>query len=382
MDQTNTSLSKHAHHYLRKTVIVVVTLLIVMSAIRAGVVLFAIRKAADGQPYNVELTARWSPAYPALYDTLIEIAPDTPITYHNPNRLLLSWPDRLINLCLQYTRAFWQPQMPDTSTTLPQNATPRTTTAPPAPTPPAMPIEGTNTPTAAAPTVAAHERTTTPPPQPEPPPTHYDPNALWAAVIAPEAPVYDTNGQRSETVPAGSVVHITGQRATTNNRTLYTGTVHSPVGRFEGVLLREQDLQLYRGKTLLDTSRDERERASNRARLQGAIIARIQQLETAHANRNPHQKRYHEMLRRYQQLRNEAQPLQAKYENRTGAERIAAGNQLREIQQEMATLTPAIRELQQKRDAWNAANPQTQPPDPEQDPQIINLRRQLNAITP
>jgi len=395
MDQQNTakpnSLQNYLQKFLRNTIMILVVVLILISVIRAGIVVADIHLATRGRTYKpvLVLAMDWSPAYRVLHKALKQVRPDIPTIRQGTGKFLLFAPNYLVNLCLTHTLSLWLPAGVTLTMTPPPQPEPAPAIAPAsrqpeklvqAPEPLPLPPAHTVIPKDAI-AIAPAPASATPSLQPAPEAPPSNANALWAAVIAPEAPIYSQNGERLDAVPAGSVVQITGQRSTTNG-TLFTGTVHSPIGRFDHILLRQKDLQIYHGKSLTDTSLEERERASDRARLLGAIAARKAQLEAAHENRNPYQQRYHDALRRYQALRQEADPLKETYETSSGAARMNAGNRLRELRQEMLALTPTIRELQQQRDEWSQTHAQTQSADPERDPQIIHLRRQLEAIEP
>ncbi len=373
-----------------RTLIFLFFFLLVLSGVRAGFVIHGLHQAASNEPFNHRLTAKWSPPYPILYSTFTHLQLDENITIvRRPatERLLLLIPNRLVNLALVHTRSIWQPEVSESL------AVAHTPAPPPSPRAPEAAPRSTR-PEQAQPTPAPRPQQP-PPPEPDPiqapPPRErettedvredpaFDPNAKWAAVTTPSAPIFDSNGQRLDNIPPGSVFEIIQERSS-GGGVVYIGTAHTPIGRFNNIVIREQDLQVYSGKTLTQTTFEERERASHKATIIGAIASRKQQLEEEHRSRNPYQERYHTALRRYQTLRNEAQELRPIYEERTGSERINAGNRLREIQQEMATLTPSIRNLQQQRDSWAEANPLGPPPDPERDPEIIALRRELAQL--
>ncbi len=360
-------------------------LLLIISMIRAGVVLYGLHQAAINEPFNLKLTAKWSPAYPTLYSTLIHLQLDRNITIARQpaiERLLLSVPNWLVNIALARTQVLWYPDIPGRLSPIPSPPTPRTVRPQTR-----KPAHETKTPaTASSPQPQPRPETERSVPQREQEttadvatPPIFDPNAKWAAVITPSAPIYDSNGQRLENIPPGSVFEIIQERSS-GNGIVYIGTAHTPIGRFNHIVIRAQDLMIYHGKTLTQTTFEERERASRKATIIGAIALRKQQIEAEHNNRNPYQERYHASLRRYQVLRDEARHLRPIYEEKTGSGRINAGNRLREIQQEMTTLAPTVRNLQQQRDSWAEANPLGPPPNPERDPQIIALRRELAEL--
>jgi hypothetical protein len=379
-----------------RTIILVISVLFTISIIRATIVIGGIRSAARNQPYNQTLMASWRRSFPVLQEPIEKFAPEVLHLSISPRSetetMVMLLPDLCVNFALSAAPHLWYPETTQPQEVVIIDRAPRTTppsahdvrptdrTAPSGPatrTPPGEPHPGTGSTTT---TPATQPDTTSLPVQTGDDQVPLDSSAMWAAVISPDAPLFDANGRRLEkTVPAGSVLQITTHR-TTDNGTIYGGTIFSPAGRFDLVVLREQDLRIYRGKDLQDTTQEERERASERARILGAIAQRKEELRNGQSSNNPHQEEYRAALRRYQQLRQEGEPLQQRYEKATGRERMEAGNRLREIAQEQRLLTPQIRQLQQQRDDWNARNPQQQSRDPEQDETIISLRRELAAI--
>ncbi|MFU8779520.1 MAG: hypothetical protein ACNA71_00675 [Kiritimatiellia bacterium] len=380
--------------YTIRTIISLFVLLIVISAVRATTVIIVIRKVAAGQSTNTRLARQWAAHHPQLWQTLENLLPEDQkefLAYRTAERTILFAPDLVVNFLLGQTSVFWLPWTDDgqdvqaatTHTPSQQPASVSTPPRRPARTTPAAVPATQQTPLTHPPAQTAAR---TPPPMtvtgpvtqdPEQPPAvPFDPNAKWAAIITPATPLYTLDGQRSDQAAPGSVMEITTERRTTNGA-LYVGNVHSPSGRFRNVGVREQDLHIYVGKSLHDTTREEREFASERARITGAITARKQELENAQANRNPHQQPLIDVLRRYQSYRQEAEKLQGVYDNSSGTQRINAGSRLREINQEIGHLTPIIRNLRQQRDAWNDANPQGPAADPDRDSRIIELRQQL-----
>ena len=370
---------KHTLH----TLIVLFLLSLLISATRAGFMIHELQCAAANEPFNLRLVQKWISPYPALYNTFMYLQrnegsfiPRQPAQ----ERVLLAIPNHMVNIVLEYTSPLWFPEgLSETAKAQIEKRHPHPQQAATAPrqrraaTAPVPADETGHTPTAQPPQEQEPMRTATAEATPS------DPNAMWAAVITPSAPIYNANGQLQENIPPGSVVEILERRSTSNG-TVFIGNIHTPIGHFPSVIVREQDLHLYRGKTLTATTLEEREIASRKAEIQGYITLRKQEIETEHRNRNPHQRQYHEALRRYQSLRQEARGLQTTYERTSGNERITAGNRLREIRQEMAAMTPSIRNLQQQRDSWAAANPLGPPPDPDQDARIISLRQQLSRL--
>ncbi len=366
---------------VKHTLYTLLALFVLLSGIaiyRAWVVITHLQKASDYEPFNLALTAAWSPHYPPLYRMFQDLNLDDAIHVSRPpamERLIMSVPNMLVNFGLRRTTNIWHPNPPlDEPTTTTQSPSPPPETQesrPPTttPSPPDMNIWEDAT---AEIHMQAEPDTATDD-------ADFDPDAKWATVTAPAAPIYSTDGQRQDRILPGSVFEIRDQR-TAQNGIVYVGDVHTPEGQFENIVIREQDLQLYRGKNLRETTRAERERASEKARIQGAITARKQEIETEHENQNPYQERYVTSLRRYQRLREEARFLRPIYEESSGTQRVNTGSRLREIRQELQTLTPSIRELQQRRDIWRENNEIGTAPDPEQDPQVMALRRELAAL--
>ena len=373
------------------TLVILLLISCIVAAVRVGLVIQHLHRAAALEPFNAQLVAKWAPPHPALASLVTRVQPVQEIATPRPSALenmLLSIPNALANIMLEHTDFIKLPsgigetRQAQAPSAQPVTPAPRVD-VPRRPTPP-------RTETIREPTPAAPESHDAPAPasepepeaRPEPEEDTADPvqsNEMWATVITPSAPIYDTNGQLQKNIPPGSVVEVLQERSTTNGK-VFIGNIHTPIGFFQGVIMREQDLQLYRGKALTETTREEREMASRKAEIRAAITVRMQEIETAHNNRNPYQRPYHDALRQYQEIRQEAQQLQARYDSSTGNTRITAGNRLREIRQEMANLTPPIRRLQEQRDRWAEENPLEPPPDPRQDAHIQELRRQLAEL--
>lgn len=364
------------------TLLFLFVLLLVIAISRAAFVIYNLQQAAEEQPINLDLTAAWSPLYPSLYSTFTALQLDEQITVTRPpawERFLLAVPNVLVNLTLNQTQSRWKP---DIGTSADSAPSPQDTEEVEETQPTPSPSETT------APPDTAIEPKTTEPSEPETEWTSepddaspdeqdedFDPDARWAAVITPNAPIFDTDGERQEQIDPGSVFEILEER-TSGEEPVFIGTVHTPRGIYENIVIRKQDLQIYQGKTLHETSQGERERASEIARIEGDIAIRKQELEAEYQNQNPHQEPYRTALQRYRTLRDQAREIRDIYDDSTGSTRVNAGSRLREIRQEMQSLTPQIRELEGQRDLWEQNNDRGPAPDPDQDPQIRELRRE------
>lgn len=370
--------------FIHSLILFAITLLII-SAVRATTVVVILRNIVNGKETNTWLARRWCMPYPSLREALGRALSENPdkrsfIARPPIEESLLFVPDLLVNIVLDQTESLWladiESQLPELEVAQkkPQNK----------PSDADM-WAGTGDSNVAAtdndltqdPTQSDSTDVSQTDPDREDP--EFDPDAMWGAVISPEAPIHAANGHALRNVPAGSVMNIVGQR-NSDAGSLYAGSIFSEAGRFDRVFVRAKDLEIYRGKVLQDTTREEREYASNRAKLLGAIAARKQELAGANKSNNPHQEAYHDALRKYRAYSNEAKKLQKTRDESTGADRISAASKLRELKQEMSLLTPTIMELKQKRNAWDAANPPPPPQDPNSDPQLIRLQKQLSTL--
>jgi hypothetical protein len=380
-----------------RTAVWLFMLLLTISVIRATTVIVSMRKIAAGHTTNVRLARRWAAHHPVLWRGLERMITDTQrnefVGYHASERVILAAPDFIVNFFLKNTSVLWlnslvaagEQRKHIAETAPPPPAQPPKTTAAAAPRRPAPPPpqaqaaqQPASPPAQAGTPPSEPPPTVTPPPQ-EPASPPVDQSIKWAAITTHSAPIFTREGQRSNNVDAGSIMEITGERRTQDG-VIFAGNVHSPQGRFRNVFVREQDLQIYMGKTLQETTREERELASEKARIMGDIAVRRQDIENAQAQRNPHQGPYRDLLRKYQGFRQEAEKLQSVYDNSSGEKRISAGNRLREINQEIAIMMPQIRQLRDQRDAWNQANPASPVQDPERDPRIMEMRQRLSEL--
>ncbi len=382
------------------TFLLVLVLVSINTAVRVYVVADAIQKAGTGQVLSDQrtiLAAHWSQQYPLLRQQLLEVhSPARDVDFLRPSALelvLTGAPDWVANQILAVRM----------QKNAPTGAPAATVTAQPAPTgttptqAPAVNLASSTrqTPTtdasATLPTSSRQTNATYPSAQPvaEQPETpvfeseektaepEYDPDAYWAVVTAPDASFYDQSGNRQGVLPAGSVLDIREFRPSSSGM-LVLCHAHTPEGKQNHIFVREADLELYQGKTLEQSSMAERKYAFRYARIQAAITERKQQLANPANAGNPHQKPYHDLLRKYQDLRKESDRLQASYDDETGGQRVRTGERLHQIRADAAALVPEIRDLREKRDAWqDSREPATSP---ENDLQLQRLQRELREL--
>jgi hypothetical protein len=379
----STQTTKYLKRFFIHSIILFVVTLFLISAIRATTVVVILRNTVKGKKANTWLARRWCTPYPSLKDAVGRALSKNPdnqsFIARNPmEQSLLFVPDYAVNLVLGQTEALWladiEDQLPELEVvrTAPQDenidpdiwSRPQTTAS----------SDDTDD-TTQEPSSSIGGDTIVDSNDPQ-----YDPDAIWGAIIAPDTSIYAANGRALRTVPAGSVMNIIGQR-NSDEGILYAGTIFSELGRFDRIFVKAADLEIYRGKILENTTREEREYASKRAKLLGAIAARMEELADADKSRNPHQEAYHNALRKYRAYSTEAKKLQKVRDESTGSDRISAASKLRELKQEMSLLTPTITELKQKRNDWDAANPPPPQQDPGQDPQIIRLKQELSKLS-
>ena len=388
----------HIRRFLvRFALVAVVDVVLVLSLIAAGRLWHVSRAAADALKFSaddrpeqvlraLQLARRWAPAYPAfsnIVDTLYTQAHQQT----KPDEMLPSLPERrftapipavekalipadmLVNLIYRkYSERQVEaaggsdPELrpgPDEEANRPSIALHSTQQTEPS-------AKALSTPIRAK---------TSPPPAPQP---AYDANAMWGTVRIADAPLYDRNGRKIREIPAGSLVDVKETRNTASGSVLI-GSVHSRSGRFADVILKRNDVEIYRGYTLTATSKEKRQLASRRGEILAAISSRRETLEQAASNRNPHQAEYREILRQYKTLSDKAKALKTDYEKTTGNKRMELANELRTLKNEQFTLMPKYQEIKRKKQAWDRDNPNTRQ-DMANDPQIRQLNRQLEQI--
>ncbi len=347
-----------------------------------------------GQPVQavaaMKLAILWSGAYPILdeqvqilrreavarADAPLPLLPDEPdrawLGIASPWEKALILPDRLVSLVLaRRGKAFSAKGAPEPSALV---GAPSDVMRPPAPTERFRPL----------PTDAIPSPTASPAPAMPPAPAvviqqpSSDPNAMWGAVISDETALFDREGRRLRTVPAGSLVDVSRVQQSPNGE-IITGTVHSRDGRFTDVILRRDDTDLYTGARLADSTLEQRTAVSKRAETLGAIEARQKAVAAAALDRNPYQEPLRRVLGEYQKLAREAENLKRAFDAANGAQRMDIANRLRELKNEQAIITPRYRDLRNQRDDWNRKD-NAEAVNPENDPQIRALRTRLSEL--
>ncbi len=384
----NRIIIRYISRFLLESVLLFVVLLLAISGARAFIVGHTIRSVTQRRavaPERILLAAHWSHAYPALRAEIMPwLPPEGATAGPRPQTIgagFLRIPDQITNGILEKTRDVWA----DSFAGGPYRASSAPASVP-------RPFQPNRTRDRAAP--ADNDSHHAPQPlsrtrdetqqtarQQQPPTTTTEPagnhNSHWAVVLSPDASYYNAQGKRMGAIPAGSVMDVVAIRASSSG-SLLEGTAHTPEGRRDNIFVRTTDARLFQGKSLHQTSRQEREYESNRATLSAAIARRRKELESGQHDGNPYQTEYRDLLRSYQAYQNQSKQLQEDYDQLTGQERIEAGARLREIRVEAAAMVPRIRQLQQQRDEWN--HRQGPLPTPENDPQSARLRQQLQAL--
>ncbi|HAS83194.1 MAG TPA: hypothetical protein DCS43_11120 [Verrucomicrobia bacterium] len=205
-----------------------------------------------------------------------------------------------------------------------------------------------------------------------------NPNAMWGASIRTETDIFGQDGKKLRSVPAGSLVSVHSTKQTPKGEVVLC-TVGSSQGRFDNVYIRRHDLELYEGQAIVESTKEQRELVSKRARLLAQIETRTKAMETAAKGKNPYQEQYRSVLVEYKGINDQSVALNKEWGSSTGSKRVDLGNKLRLLKNEQANLMPRYQDIKQKKEAWEQNNSATKP-DPDTDPQIQNLKEQLRAV--
>lgn len=203
---------------------------------------------------------------------------------------------------------------------------------------------------------------------------------MWAVVTTHNAPLFNREGTRLRALPAGSVLDVQSLRSVSGND-IVLGSVWSRVGNFPNIVMRQSDIEVYYGRKLSETSREQRELASRRAELLASIQVREHQLKTG-GKENPHRREYLNILRSYRDIETEAERLKAQFDEASGSHRMDLANRLRILNNEQTQLMPQYRDIKEKMDRWEQRQIERYGQiDPESDPAIQRLRRELEEVT-
>lgn len=377
--------------YLRKYFVTLGVLYIVLSMLvaigRAGFTYGVNSQNITNTPATRRLAAKWSRRYPALQSTNNPPIAAAPQAF---DKLILP-ANLLINLVLDNTlkppaphQQASAPEPSQAATPVPteQPPPPPVSRTPPPPPPPVLPSSPEDDEASAPPPQPLPTAAIAPSPAPQPKPV-LDPSQLWAVVAMNQTPVFNAQGQRQGQVSAGAVMDVKQQSRNAEKQELLHGDIHAPEGRFRDVIIKRDRVQLIAGKTLTETTREERQQQSDRGRLMGAIADRREAIELALKNQNPYYREYRQVLQQLKSLRDEANTLKARLDNSTGSTRMEASNRLREIKNEQAPLMADYRSLKMQTEQWDEQNPVS--PDAldraiANDRQLQQLQQQLDAM--
>lgn len=400
--------------YLRRTLILaVIETLLVLCFISGTRLLYtraslqnAEKYAAENQSFQVirelRLAYRWSEAYPAFTDPLqslykeavrqtyrqplsradnTEVIPDVPERRFNadipPIEKSLILPDMLVNLIYKRTLARKE-QFGAANGTAANGPSFRPSHEEIAERPAIavhdVPYQGDSPRNSTSPDQTAQTQPTTT----TEPAAADEPNAMWGAVTRQDAPVYDKQGKKTRNLPAGSLVDVHETRSSPDGEIILC-SVWSKAGTFKDVYLRRDDVELYSGASLKNSSKEQRMLVSKRAEILGAIEARQKEINAAAGSKNPHLAEYRESLQKIKALNDEAETVKKEYESTTGARRMELGNRLRSFKNEQFVLMPAYQEIKRKKEEWDRANKENHP-NPADDPLVRQLQQQLDTI--
>jgi len=205
-----------------------------------------------------------------------------------------------------------------------------------------------------------------------------DPNAMWGTTIRAETDIFGQDGKKMRSVPGGSLVNVHSTKQTQKGEIVLC-TIRSSAGKFTNVFIRRKDLELYEGQAIADSTKEQRELVSKRGRILAQIEARSIALETEAKGKNPFQEQYRSVLLEYKRISDQAEALNKEWTTSTGSRRSDLGNQLRLLKNEQANLMPRYQDSKQKKEDWEKKNSGVRP-NPENDPQIQQLKDQLRAI--
>jgi hypothetical protein len=199
----------------------------------------------------------------------------------------------------------------------------------------------------------------------------------WGIVRTPDTPSYDLANKPRKALNLGTVFGITGFRDTPNGR---MAVCRNATGMGSSLLVSVDRLEIHPG-ALAAASRAERDLRARRVTLLHSIGSLTRGGDSGNdaLAGNPHAAQYRAAREAYKALIEKAREAHSRWESSSGATRMAAADELRQMKNDQAPVKQAYEQAKAKVEAWAADNP---PPDKNAPPppELETLRTQVREI--